>query len=63
MQKKATTRLMGLKFKIAYRKGKKNVAADALSRINHLFVLQAISEVQPTWVQGVLNAYSTDSEA
>jgi hypothetical protein len=57
------TRLMGLKFKIVYRKGKENMAVDALSRINHLFVLQAVSEVQPKWIQEVLNAYNTEDEA
>jgi hypothetical protein len=31
LQRKAMTRLMGLQFKIVYRKGKDNIAADALS--------------------------------
>jgi hypothetical protein len=33
MQRKAMTKLMGLHFKIVYKKGKDNVAADALSWI------------------------------
>ncbi|WVZ52822.1 hypothetical protein U9M48_003843 [Paspalum notatum var. saurae] len=57
------TRLMGLKFKIVYNKGKNNVAADALSRIAHLMTMQAVSEVQPAWLQEVVNSYTTDTLA
>ncbi|WVZ83940.1 hypothetical protein U9M48_031034 [Paspalum notatum var. saurae] len=63
LQRKAMARLMGLKFKIVYNRGKDNVAADALSRVNHLMVLQAVSAVQPAWLQEVLNSYTTDSRA
>lgn len=57
------TKLMGLNFKIVYRKGKENLAADALSRIGHLMTTQAISTAQPLWIQEVLNAYATDPVA
>jgi hypothetical protein len=39
MQRKAMARLMGLQFKIIYRQGKENVAADVLSRVAHLLAL------------------------
>jgi hypothetical protein len=54
---------MGLQFKIVYRKGKENAAADALSRVSPLMVTQACSEVIPTWIQEVINAYATDQAA
>jgi hypothetical protein len=63
MQRKAMTRLMGLQFRVVYRKGKDNLAANGLSRVNHLLALQAISEVQPVWMQEVLNSYVTDPKA
>lgn len=40
------TRLMGLEFGVVYRKGKENLAADALSRVSHQLSLQAVSAVQ-----------------
>jgi hypothetical protein len=64
MQKKAMARLMGLQFKIVCRKGKDNVAIDALSRMpHHLFTLPAISSARPDWIQELLNSYVSDTQA
>jgi hypothetical protein len=56
-------KLMGLQFHIVYMKGKENVVAYALSRVGHLMSVIAISEVQPRWLQEVLNSYITDQMA
>lgn len=63
IQKKPMEKLMGLHFKIVYRKGKDNLAADALSRIGHCMDLQTVSEVKPLWIQEILNSYIIDEEA
>jgi hypothetical protein len=60
LQRKAMTRLMGLQFKVVYKQGKENVAANALSRVAHLMIVQAVSEATPAWAQEVLNSYHTD---
>lgn len=57
------TRLMGLQFKVVYKQGKENLAADALSRMSHFMALQAVSAPQPLWLQEVGNSYVTDSQA
>jgi hypothetical protein len=56
-------KMMGLRFQIVYKKGVENVVADALSRVSYLMALSQVSEVQPLWVQEVLNSYETDMEA
>jgi hypothetical protein len=63
LQRKAMTKLMGLQFKILYRKGKENLAADALSRVAPMMTIQACSEVRPLWVQEIVNSYATDIRA
>jgi hypothetical protein len=59
-RKKAMAKLMGLQFKMVYRKGKENVAADVLFRVGHLMSVQLVTQVQPLWIQDVINSYATD---
>lgn len=63
LQKKAMAKLLGLQFKIVYKKGKDNIAADALSRFSHVIAFQSVSELQPKWIQEVINSYITDPYA
>lgn len=39
------------------------MVADALSRVGSAMELSALSEVQPVWIQEVVNSYITDAEA
>lgn len=61
-QRKALTKLMGLQYKIVYKKGILNGAADALSRKPmHSSEILSISNVQPVWLDRVLSSYANDS--
>lgn len=65
LQKKAMRKLMGLQFKIIYIKRARIILPPmpCLDRLPHVMSLQAISEVQPLWIQEVLNSYLTDPAA
>jgi hypothetical protein len=63
MQRKTMVKLVGLQFKLQYRKGPNNKATDALSRVGHNFALQSSSMVVPVWLQEGTNAYATDPTA
>lgn len=62
-QQKAFTKLLGLQYRICYRKGLSNAAADALSRkeLPDLAELAAVSECIPLWVQDILSGYEQDA--
>lgn len=53
---------MGLSYKIHYKKSVTNAAADALSRRHHDSELLAISAVEPTWLQVLVEGYDADSD-
>lgn len=56
-------KLAGLQFKFQYKKGIENKTADALSRVGHVFAIQAVSTAQPVWLQEVVNSYEVDTRA
>lgn len=64
-QQKALTKLMGLQYKICYKKGSTNAAADALSRVSHDadHELLVVSTVHPVWLQELQDSYSQDNRA
>jgi hypothetical protein len=63
-QQKALTKMMGLQYKVIYKKGIHNGAADALSRkpphSSHLF---AVSTIEPAWLTTVQSSYVGDKFA
>jgi hypothetical protein len=61
-QQKALTKMLGLQYKIVYRKGSENIAADALSRHPQpSSSLYAISSVQATWLHDIIAGYQSDT--
>ena len=64
-QQKALTKLLGLQYKIQYKKGCDNRVADALSRVCHPSTSEALalSMAQPTWLAEVQHAYLSDEVA
>lgn len=61
-QQKVFSKLVGLQYRIRYRSGSENGAADALSRLpGHQNC--AISVAQPQWLADVCASYTADSQA
>lgn len=62
-QQKAFTKLLGLDYKICYRKGNTNSATDALSRkgLEEVSTMMVVSEYAPLWVQEITKGYEEDS--
>lgn len=63
LQHKALMKLMDLDFKLVYKQGVTNRAADALSRCYSENTMLAISSCNPTWMQRLQEGYSEDPQA
>jgi hypothetical protein len=57
-QQKVFSKLLGLQYKIVYKKGVENKVADASSRkSSHSSYCAAISSCTPLWMTEVMNGY------
>jgi hypothetical protein len=56
-------KLLGLQYKLIYKKGPENKAADALSRQLHENQLNAISISKPRWIEIIVEGYQEDPMA
>lgn len=63
MQQKAFIKLLGLQYKITYKKGLDNKAADALSRQPEHSQVFAISSSTPRWLEIIIEGYQQDDES
>jgi hypothetical protein len=60
IQHKLLVKLMCYNYKIEYKKGKENKAADALSRRPQEIQLLPMSAAVPLWITNVLSSYAND---
>jgi hypothetical protein len=54
---------MGLQYKLVYKKGKDNIAADSLSRLPSENELFSISICRPRWLESIVEGYEKDEKA
>lgn len=64
-QKKAFSKLLGLRYRIIYKQGKENAVVDALSRKTHASVetIAALIACQPVWLEDIIVGYDQDDTA
>lgn len=62
MQHKAFLKLLGLQYKIVYKKGLDNKAPDALSRQAEPSTVAAISTSTPRWLEIIVEGYTKDDQ-
>jgi hypothetical protein len=62
-QQRVFTKLLGLQYRVVYKKGSDNGAADALSRrVHHEELCSAISVVTPQWCEDIVKGYQEDPQ-
>lgn len=62
-QQRAFTKLLGLQYRIVYKKGVENGAADALSRSLPAETLMGVTSCQPTWLEDIIASYNSNQQS
>uniref|UniRef100_N1QZG5 Transcription factor IIIB 90 kDa subunit n=1 Tax=Aegilops tauschii TaxID=37682 RepID=N1QZG5_AEGTA len=62
LQRKAMSKLVGIKFTFRYKRGTENGVADALSRVGHLLAHDTLSLCHPHCLQEVAKSYDTHTD-